>query len=220
MKLSFKVKEVRDRIFSIEFTNQYDMCMMFLRYQEFYESASLRFRGKSFEILDFMKWYSEKYGNGSFTYPKDWSGFNLPSFIISQVWDNKIVDSNLYDYEMREVYKSCRKKVKDDFYIIGVLTNNAALDHEIAHGYFYLHTAYREEMRYLEKQLDPKVRKVIRQHLSKIGYTPKVYVDETQAYLSTSDYFDDSRFFNKQTQKLIRQYQKPFREAFAKYENL
>ena len=39
MKRSFKIKEVRPYVFLFEFTDQYDMSMHFLRYQEFYESS-------------------------------------------------------------------------------------------------------------------------------------------------------------------------------------
>jgi hypothetical protein len=55
--------------------------MTFLRYQEFYESPSKKFRGKSYKLLDFMKWYASE-NDGIFTYPRDWAGFNFPGSII------------------------------------------------------------------------------------------------------------------------------------------
>lgn len=48
-------------------------------------------------------------------------------------------------------------------------------------------------MKKLVKGLDPAIRKTINDGLKKLGYTPKVYVDETQAYMSTglSEAFGD-----------------------------
>lgn len=193
MKTAFKIKEVKPRIFLFEFSNHYDMCMHFLRYQEFYESASPKYRGKSFEIFDFMKWYSLKYGKGSFTYPSDWNGFNIPSSVIFNLWNQHFIsDKNIYDYEMMQGWKECNWKLTqitdspvNDFYIIGVVRGNHALNHEIAHGFYYLHPEYKKEMNALVKALPDPIRKTINTGLKKLGYTPKVYVDETQAYMAT-----------------------------------
>lgn len=186
MKKPFVIKEVRPGIFLFEFNNHYDMCMHFLRYQEFYESSSPRFRGKSFEILDFMKWYTKKYGNGSFTYPNDWNGFNIPGDTIHKVWQLGINDRNIYDYEMHMAWKECNARAGGKkFYIIGVVRGNKALSHEIAHGLFFLNRGYKKEMVKLVKELPDSIRKNINEALKKLGYTPKVYVDETQAYMAT-----------------------------------
>lgn len=194
MKKPFVIKEVRPRIFLFEFSNHYDMCMHFMRYQEFYESPSPKFRDKPFLILHFMKWYTHKYGGGSFTYPNDWNGFNIPGDVIKSVHALGITDKNEYDYEMWMAWKECKSRASDqDFYIIGVVRGNKALSHEIAHGLFYLNPEYKKEMKKLVKGLDPAIRKTINDGLKKLGYTPKVYVDETQAYMSTglSEAFGD-----------------------------
>lgn len=186
MKKPFIIKEVRPRIFLFEFSNHYDMCMHFLRYQEFYESSSPRFRGKSFQILDFMKWYTFKYGKGSFSYPNDWNGFNIPGDIIQKVWQLGIDDRNIYDYEMQMAWGVCNQKSNgQEFYIIGVVRGNKALSHEIAHGLFFLNKKYKKETVKLVKELPDSIRKTINEALKKLGYTPKVYVDETQAYMAT-----------------------------------
>lgn len=193
MSRAFTIKEVKPRIFLFEFKNHYDMCMHFLRYQEYYESASPKFRGKSFEVFDFMKWYSLKYGKGSFTYPSDWNGFNIPSSVIFDLWNkHDIPDKNIYDYEMRQAWRECNAKIYErtelpvnQFYIIGTVRGNKALKHEIAHGLFYLHSEYKKGATKLVKELSPGIRKHLSSVLKKLGYTPKVYVDEIQAYMST-----------------------------------
>ena len=215
MKKPFVIKEVRPSIFLFEFSNHYDMCMHFLRYQEFYESASPKFRGKEFQIFDFMKWYSMKYGAGSFTYPNDWNGFNIPGNTIFDMWNQHLIpDKNLYDYEMYNAWRECHAKVGSmNFYIIGVVKGNSALSHEIAHGLFYLNAEYKKEMKKLVNGLDPAIRKTINEGLKKLGYTPKVYVDETQAYMSTglSEAFGDSKQWaaeRKEFQATFRKYAK------------
>lgn len=210
MKKAFKLKEVKPRIFLLEFSDEYDMCMYFLRYQEYYESPSPKFRDHSFEILDFMKWYSKAFGKGAFTYPIDWSGFNFPGDTIQKVWDLGIVDKNLYDYEMREVSRECKRKTSEPFYIIGVTKGNGALHHEIAHGYFYLYPEYKKEMTALVKKLPTDARKAFELYLKDVGYTPKVYVDEIQANMATTEEIDA-------VVPGLKKYQQEFIDIFQKY---
>lgn len=214
MKRAFKIKEVKPRIFLFEFTQHYDMCMHFLRYQEFYESPSPKYRGKGFEIFDFMKWYSLKYGDGAFTYPRDWGGFNIPGNIIFDCWNQHLIpDKNIYDYEMYDAWKECNAKANGEkFYIIGVVRGNKALNHEIAHALFFLHPEYKKEMTKLVKSLPDSIRKAINMGLKKLGYTPKVYIDETQAYMSgglvkafgKTDWSDECKAFQACFKKYMR----------------
>jgi hypothetical protein len=193
MKRPFKIKEVKSGIFLFEFNKSdqgwKDMCMYFLRYQEYYESTSPKFRGKKFTLDAFKKWYSKKYGNGDFTYTQDWAGFNIPGHIIKEVHDLGIDDPNKYDSEMWKAWNECNEKSVADnrakFYIIGTIKGSHALNHEVAHGYFYLYPEYKKEMTKLVKALPAHIRKEFNTVLKNLGYTPKVYVDETQAYMST-----------------------------------
>src|ERR1017187_1315957 len=145
MKVSFKIKEVKPRVFCLTFKECYDLSMFFLRYQEHYESPNPKFRGKQFELLDFMEWYAKKSnGDGCFTYPSDWGGFNIPAHVVWTVHNYPMNDRNLYDYEMWEVYKKCLQKYPDGkFYLIGVYGNGSSLRHEVAHGFFYTIPEYR-----------------------------------------------------------------------------
>jgi hypothetical protein len=83
-------------------------------------------------------------------------------------------------------WKECQAKANGEkFYIIGVVRGNKALSHEIAHGLFYLNSQYKKETKHLVKALSDDMRKTINEALKNLGYTPKVYVDETQAYMAT-----------------------------------
>ena len=117
---------------------------------------------------------------------------------------------------MKQVYRECRNKVGDKFYIIGI-KGKGALKHEVAHGFFFLDANYKKEMTALVKQMDPALRKSFQQYLMKIGYTPKVYTDETQAYMSTADEFSRIELFTPETVAALVKAQQPFREVFNRY---
>lgn len=199
MKLEYKLSEVKPRIFFLNFKDTYDMCMTFLRYQEFYESPNPKFRGKPFDLFEFMRWYSKKYGEGGFTYARDWAGFNIPGEVVVKLWVPGILNRTIYDYEMKMVYDKCLSIYPDGkFYLIGAVGKKWAMRHEIAHGFYYTQPLYKQEMDIHVKALSKLFRKKMNVALKNIGYTTHVYVDETQAYMSTGV----PEKFNLNTKKL------------------
>jgi hypothetical protein len=209
MKNKYTISEIRPRIFFLKFKNHYDLCMQFVRYQEFYESASPRFRDKPFDLLDYMRWYAHKYGEGVFTYPNDWGGFNLPAEVIKRVWDLGIADRNIYDYEMKALYNKFLQQYPDgQFYIIGAGDSGLTMKHEIAHGFFYTIPEYKVEMTKLVKKLKKSFFKSMCNSLRDIGYTRRVYVDECQAYLSTGVPTSFDLTVDKENEPFIQLYQK------------
>ena len=89
------LKQVLPKIFLLTFDNHYDLCMHFLRYQEFYESP--KYRQQPFNLLELIRWYSNTYGDGDFTYTNDWAGFNIPSWVLNDFKEKTITDLNQYD---------------------------------------------------------------------------------------------------------------------------
>ena len=69
-------------IFVLTFDSQYDLCMSFLRIQEFYESPV--YHGRYFTLEDYMDYWSKEYGQGSFNYLDVWNGFNVPGSVIKK----------------------------------------------------------------------------------------------------------------------------------------
>jgi hypothetical protein len=195
--------------------------MHFLRFQEFYESPNPKFRGNTFDIFDFMEWYSKKYGNGSFTYPNDWGGFNIPGVQIESCLDElnyEKVEYNKYDSIMHSVHESLMKhsgadkfseRTHGDFYVIGCLSDNDALEHEIAHALFYLNEDYKKEVTKLVGGMSKSLKNKIYSNLKKLGYTKEVYIDECQAYMATGLMRELEGKFQKE--------RKPFIETFKKY---
>lgn len=203
--------EVRDRIWRLHFKSPYDLAMHFLRYQENYESPNPKFREHQFSILDFMEWYSYEYGGGSFTYPSDWSGFNVPSEVIRRVLEGGIPDENRYDEFMRSTYDSCRSRSGDKFYLIGTFGRSSAFKHEVAHGLYYVDPSYRSRMDELVDSLSKSSFRKLVKYLTKIGYAESVMVDEVQAYMATGLPRDlkDLEILNGSTA--------PFRKAFRAF---
>lgn len=207
--MKYTVNNIADRIFLLEFDNRYDMCMLFCRAQEFYESPNPNFRGQPFDMFDFMEWYSDKYGNGIFTYPSDWSGFNISSTVIESLYSSGFLDKNKYDYEMLVLHKELSRKVDGKtYYLIGAEKGDkTTLAHEVAHALYFLNYEYREEMNQLLYKLSEKLHKTINEHLLSVGYIEEVLGDEKQAYISTGS---NKLYFTK------KQY-KPFLKVYKKY---
>lgn len=160
--------------------------MSFLRYQEFYESPNPKFRNNSFTILEYIEWYSNKYGDGAFTYPNDWSGFNLPSKAIELARAFGILDPNKYDNEINLIYSKIREYESGDFYIIGTTKKDTeTLEHEIAHALWSTDVDYKKDMTKNISSLGNKTVKKLKLILANMGYNNSVMEDEIQAYLST-----------------------------------
>lgn len=200
--MKYKLRDIiwvdGNAIFLAEFKSQYDLAMTFLRYQEYYESANAKFRGKQFTIIDFMEWYAREH-DGVFSYPGDWSGFNVPDWVINDV-SMRIPDFNKYDLEMHKIVSYINTKLASKrktyassqagkFYLIGAVEGDSdVIEHEMAHGLYYISESYRKEMDALVKIMPEKEKAEMFAFLKKLGYAKKVWKDETQAYLSTGEY--------------------------------
>lgn len=182
--MNYTLTKVLDRVYLLKFEEHYDLCMTFLRYQEFYESSNPQFRGQKFNLLDYMEWFAKKYGKGVFTYPDFWAGFNLPSSVIAEVWRVGIDDRNHYDKWMWELHNNLRMEVKDDFYLIGV-SEDGTIDHEVAHGLYYIDQNFRNEMDRLVESLPSNIYAKICTWLKESDYNEAVFKDEIQAYMAT-----------------------------------
>jgi len=213
-----KIKRITDRIYLAVFSNRFDLTMTFMRYQEYYESP--KYRNKVFSLAEFMRWYSLTYGNGAFTYPKDWNGFNIPApkifEVIKQLNENQNGwnDSNIYDFVMRDLVVTIKKLVKDDnFYIIGIHEDDddeSTRRHEVAHGLFWTNKEYKKKMTKLVIGLPKGVRIHLQKILKKRGYCRAVFVDEIHAYMTTGLMYQANK-------KLLKKRMDPFKRVFREY---
>lgn len=216
-----KLRKLAPKIYCLEFDNAYDLSMTFLRCQEFYESP--KFRDTYFTLSDFMEWYSKNYGDGAFTYPVDFVGFNLPSRVIMNVMAKLKVEKydvwTPYDQLMFDTWGKIVKDMPDQnryecsFYLIGVMEpkkDKHTLYHELAHALFTTDPDYQKKMGALVNALPEKVWKSMTKKLKARGYADNVYDDEAQAYFA-------SQLHPIMLTKALRKAARPFKAVLKPY---
>jgi hypothetical protein len=190
--MKIEIKQVKPwRLFHCTFENQYELCMTFVRIQEFYESP--KFRNKGFTLEEYIDWFcSEQSEDGSFTYMVDWNGFNVPSDVLLKAY--KDLAWTLGGLRPREkslqdaLYKKAKIDIDHDseepFYIIGTAKgcDIETVAHEVRHGLYYLDRGYRREM----KAAIERCRLLgLKKRLIHLGYHRAVLTDECHAYILT-----------------------------------
>lgn len=192
--MKFKLGEILPRIYHLSFGSGYDLAMHFIRAQEYYESP--KYWHEVFTLVDYMEWYAKGKGKGAFTYPADWSGFNVPSNVLVDLYGKPgvIPDFNRYDEFMKVIVdrlvKDCDGK---NFYLIGTSgeghqgdgDEEGVLMHEIAHGLYYVDPVYQNDMKVCLMQMPGGERHAAVQALKKMGYHYSTVEDEIHAYAST-----------------------------------
>ena len=188
--MKYKLKELRPKVFCVTVKNQFDLSLLFWRYQEYYECGSKKFKGKQFTLLEYMKWYCKKHGDGSFSYPDDYIGFNVPSYVIRDVlWghvDNN-PDYNEYDDVMQKIDDELLERTKnEEYYLIGVTgKDKKVVAHEVSHGLYFTNESFRTEMNGVLRTIPEKKYKKFKKVLKGLGYAKSVHDDEIIAYCST-----------------------------------
>jgi len=197
--LSYELYRVKPKIYAVKVNEQYQRAMLFLRYQEFYESPYKQFQGKDFDIFAFMDHYRKDRGLNIFTYPRDWCGYNIPSDSLNKclngVFDLRVTPTPYDEYMMdirRDILEDLKNyrypdHTKEKFYLIGVdsVDDSDIMAHEIAHAMFYLDSNYKKKMTQLVKSLPEKKYEKFKKLLIGLGYREAVIIDEIQAYMCT-----------------------------------
>jgi hypothetical protein len=181
-------KKILPHIYHLHIEDCYDSAMHFVRYQEYYES--IRWRGRIFSLIDYMEYYAKEHGEGAFTYPNDWAGFNIPGNVLIEVSEADLPDLNKYDIQMRSLVETVRREEKEDgFYFIGTCGEEDFaldyLDHEIAHAFHYIDSDYREVVDNLLTAIPRKSYDAAWKVLQEMKYHPAVCRDEIHAYAAT-----------------------------------
>ncbi len=192
--MQWRLETLYRGIFHLRFENAYDCAMHFVRYQENYESPV--WRDKVFTLLEYMDWYAKTQSDWKkpkgrrdkyemFSYPSDWGGFNVPSYVFDRLDLHTIPDINTYDEFMQSVVGLIRSTGVNRFYLIGTTEGPDYLDHEISHGLYYTDEVYRKTAEALLEEAGPYVFDRIKNWLTSGGYCEEVIVDECIAYLAT-----------------------------------
>lgn len=215
------VKEIVPRIYCVEVDDDYDRAMLFCRYQEYYESPYKKFRGKKFTWMEYMRHYKDMWKKRVFTYPEDWSGYNIPSNILEGGVDAFSKETE-YDVIMNDIYfygaidsQNKNDGTRCDWYLIGASSKDkGTMDHEIAHGFYYTNKAYKKIVDVLIKNIKPTHYDKLKKKLIKMGYVndKKIIDDEIQAFMSTG-------LYNGLETKELKKYEKEFISNFKKFKN-
>jgi len=187
---NYKIEEVRDRIFAVIMEDDYARPMTFLRVQEFYESPNPDFRGKHFNVWDYIEWYSNT-KRGAET-------------MKDIVWE---VQSRMFN-----------KKSKRDMnaYIIGAKDmEDNTFQHEVAHGLYYTNKEYKELVDEITDAIPLESKLQFRSNLITMGYTDSVVYDEIQAYMCFG--WDYPKFSKKVSKNLCKKFHKEYQKVFNKY---
>jgi hypothetical protein len=213
------VKEVAPRIYCVIVDDDYDRAMLFCRYQEFYESPYKKFRNKSFTWMEYMRHYKDAWKKRTFTYPEDWSGYNIPGNVVEKA-NNVFYKQTEYDQIMNDIYFYCaidsqnkNDGTRCDWYLIGASSKDLkTMDHEIAHGLYSTNKVYKKIVDTLISNIKPTHYDKLKKKLIKMGYVDdkKIIDDEIQAFMSTG-------LYNGLDTKELKKYEKDFKSNFKKF---
>lgn len=191
MKIDYKLHCVAPNVYLVEVENQFDLAMLFMRAQEYYESPNPEFLNRPFDIWEYIRWYASKNGH-SFTYGADWAGFNVPVSVIYECYDQLLTHhtSTPYDFIMLEILEQIYPGA---YYLIGATElNGETQQHEICHALYRLNEDYQRQADELVDALPTEAFLRMVDNLKDQGYTDHVLKDEIQAYLM---FGYDTRFF-------------------------
>lgn len=171
--------EITNNIFHLEFPTAHLMCSTLIRFQEHYECP--KYRGKIFDLEEYMDWYADKFGN--FTYFTDVAGFNIPSEFLKKFYEGKFNPLTRKEKKILELFQNN----KEPFYIIAThkksSTHNDDLTHEVSHGLYHLNKEYKKEVKRILKNVNLDS---IYEWLKERGYNKFSFLDEAHAILLES----------------------------------
>jgi hypothetical protein len=222
MNIKYKLKEIYKGIFLVTIQDEYDLAMTFCRLQEFYESPFKQIRGKTFEMDEFQRLYAKKFGDGVFTYPADWAGFNVPGDIMDEFMSVTFPDwGNNYDFVIDDIHWNITEEYESynetrPYYVIGAGPKDKdTINHEICHALYYLDADYKFRVNYVINQLDSKLLNYFKSELLDKGYSKAVLIDEVNAYLCFDcAYLLTSKKLNKHEKKNFDEVQTKLRALF------
>lgn len=208
-----KIVEHAPGIIELKFKTDYDMHLGLMRFSDFYEGSKLK--GQFFDHETFFRTWLEEYGN--FDMFETICGYNLTDRDIRKFFQIFQEDA-LWDIE-KQVKRILAPylKSKEKFCILSCNAgDHITLNHELAHGYYYLDKEYKNQMDEDVKALSPAVWRRVRAGLKELGYIDQVLMDEAQAFLSTSTMADLHDMFGnlpwKQILKMQLRLQKTLEE--------
>ena len=219
MKIDYTIKEVLPKIYAVILPDDYHRPMLFMRVQEYYESPNPQFRGKSFDVWDYIEWYSRNHKD-AFTYAFDWGGFNIPLEVAYNCYDTLKDSYTPYDEIMENIIHTIYEMNGDscDGYIIGAGDEEGeTFIHEVCHGLYATNPLYKELADEITQMIPTKLYSKITKNLIDYGYTMDVMDDEIQAYMMTN--WATTSFSKKIAEKEFKPFVKLYKQALNSFLN-
>lgn len=136
------------------------------------------FKGKIFSLEEYMDWYVKKHGH--FDYFDTVEGFNIPGVNLKPFYDGQF---NPLTKKEERILDLCRLESNNLETLVIISTfREQELDHELAHGLFYLDAMYRTEVKSIVKQIKPHIRRKFGKNLKERDYHPSTWIDEINSY--------------------------------------
>jgi hypothetical protein len=219
MEINYIIKEVKPKVYAVIVPDDYHRAMLFMRVQEYYESPNSNFRGKSFDIWDYIEWYSRGHKD-AFTYAFDWGGFNIPLEIAYRCYDTLKDAYTPYDELMESIIFKIYEMNGDDAngYIIGAGDlEGETFIHEVCHGLYHTNASYKKLADEITEIIPTSMYKNMMENLMNSGYTIEVIDDEIQAYMMSNwEYTNFSKGIPKKECNRFAKLYKQTLESFLK----
>ena len=219
MKINYKLKEIYNRIFLVTIKDPYDLAMTFCRLQEYYESPFKQIRNKAFTMTEFQRLYAKEFGDGIFTYPIDWAGFNVPGEVFDKFIQEDFKDwGNEYDFVTEDIYTEVKDDNNSRYYLIAAGPKDIdTINHEICHALYYLDSEYKQNVNSIISELNVLLFEHFKTQLLEKGYSKNVIVDEINAYLcfDGEKIITDDIKMNKKENKNFQHVQNKLKAFFA-----
>lgn len=182
--------ELAPGLIHLDFLTKIQMNKALMRPQEFAENPKLK--GVVASSRRIQRYYKSFFGNGRWDYHKAILGCNIPGHCFDYLKDGR-AKPTASEQEVLDLLAPYEGK----FYVIASADSdhkantNDALEHEIAHGTFYLDEEYREVV-ISEIVSNPHYKKLWNA-VKRMGYHDDVVIDEINAYIVT-DTIPDLRY--------------------------
>lgn len=180
-----KIVKISDQITALTYKDRMSLCQAFCRIEEYYESPE--FQGRVFTLGEYRKWYSDRYG--SWSYYKDWSGFNIPSDAFKPFFEGMFDPLDVSESEIVDLFKY----KEGHFCVIGTFEggDSDVFEHEICHAMYATNESYKAEVDSLLEKYDLST---LKKHLmAELGYNESVVMDECHAYICESNKWLDEK---------------------------
>jgi len=220
MGMGYTIRQIRKRVYLVEAHSQYALCSMFMRPQEFYESPLEGIKGNYFSTEEFMDKYAATKPDDFFSYYQDWMGFNIPGEVLMKFFETFKHDYTAKEVELRDLVLGIVKNTDKPFYIVGTVEGeNYAMQHELAHAYWYLFDEYRVKMEELLGTIEINMLNEANMALTKEGYDKASMHDEFQAYMATETKHTAQHYLGWQDYDKRKIPVKEFKEYFKEFDS-